>query len=369
MILLILTTFYAAALIAIHFGLYRLKCPNIRGRPFVSIVVAARNEIKYIETLLLSLLQQDYPDDRYEIIIIDDQSSDGTLSILYDYQKKYPSNVTIYTTTNRNVISPKKQAIARGISKANGEIVLLTDADCIPPPTWITHLLLWLTPETGMVIGFSPYEKPAINRCFQRFQAVDSLSLAALTAATTGWNHPATCNGRNLAYRKKVFEQVGGFKSIENFVSGDDDLFLKQVKKRSTWEIRYAFDPLTAVPTHFVDNFKQFYNQRLRHASKGFHYSGLKTILLAILYFYNVLFFYSFAVIPVTGFNIWLFGATALKACAEFLLLFAFAISMKKLHFLKYFPIAFILHIPYVVVFGALGQLKKFKWKENNQTA
>ncbi|MBD3383679.1 glycosyltransferase [candidate division KSB1 bacterium] len=365
MLFLLLSLLYAAGLIFILAGLEKPNCSYNTRQPQVSIVVAARNEAKYIGELLTALLRQDYPRHLYDIIIVDDQSTDGTETVLNIAEKKNPQRLAVYRTSNRNFISPKKQAIALGIEKAKGEIILLTDADCVPPPGWITQMMRWFSPQTGMVIGFSPYENPQLRKVSHYMQALDSLALAALSAATTGWKMPATCSGRNLAYRKKVFTQLNGFKSIEMFASGDDDLFLQQVKGKTKWNIQYAYDPRAAVPTCFIDSFKRFYHQRLRHASKGFHYSITKTALLVLLYLYNVLLLFTLPWMLLTGHVLLPALALAVKAIAEFMLLFVFAFHMKRLHFLKYFPVAFLLHIPYVVIFAALGQFKKFEWKTN----
>ena len=249
-----------------------------------------------------------------------------------------------------------------GVKHAAGEIILLTDADCVPPPGWISGMVQYFTPETGMVIGFSPNELPSLNTITAKLLALDSLSLAAVAAGTSGWGIPATCNGRNLAYRKIVFEEVGGFEKIKQFASGDDDLFLKLVLKETEWKIQYALNAELAVPTKTIKSFKQFFNQRLRHASKGLHYEWIKILVLFYVYFFNLLLlFILFSLI--VGFVYLPLVCFAMKALVELLVLYIFSARMQRRHFLSVFPLASILHLFYVVFFGALGQLKKFKWK------
>ncbi len=359
----ILSLFYSAALLAILAGLKRLRLSSTGHEPFVSVIVAARNEEDHIGALLTALTHQNYPRRNYEIIIVDDQSEDRTAQIVHAFDDE---RIRLVETTNRKrVFSPKKNAINLGIQQARGEILLLTDADCAPPPGWINGLVRLFTPDVGMVIGFSPCELPALTSPFAYLLALESLSLAAVAAGTTGWGHPATCNGRNLAYRKKVYEQVGGFKKIQHFISGDDDMMLKLVQA-TDWKIQYAYQADLIVPTHVVKSAQQFAHQRLRHASKGFHYNLAKVIGLLLVYFYNLMLFLSLPMALFQQLSWWVpIIFIGLKAFFEFLLLLQFASTMQRRSYLWIFPLAEIVHIPYVVLFGALGPFKKFKWKES----
>jgi cellulose synthase/poly-beta-1,6-N-acetylglucosamine synthase-like glycosyltransferase len=361
-ILALLSIFYIFALLVILAGLNKLRLSISGDEPFVSIIVAARNEEKNISALLTALTRQNYPGQKYEIIIVDDQSQDQTAQIVNSFADP---RIHLVETTNRDkVISPKKNAINLGIQKAKGEILLLTDADCVPPPTWIDGVVRLFTPDVGMVIGFSPCELPRLDFPLGHLLAIESLSLAAVAAGTAGWGHAATCNGRNLAYRKKVYDQVGGFDHIQHFISGDDDLMLKLVQA-TDWKVQYAYDPRLTVPTRLADSAGQFANQRLRHASKGFHYNLSKVIGLLLVYLYNLMVFLT---IPLALFQHISWWAPifffSLKALFEFTLLYQFAATMQRRYLLWIFPIAELLHIPYVVIFGALGPFKKFKWKE-----
>ena len=358
-----LSGFYAAVLLWMLAGLQRLSKNASPEQPFVSVIVAARNEEENIQNLIESLVDQSYPKDLYEIIITDDQSTDKTADLVREFDDE---RIQLLSTIDReNVRSPKKNAIKLGIEKSKGEIVLLTDADCQPPQGWITGIVEQFTPKVGMVIGFSPCELPALDSIMNRLLAIESLSLAVVAAGTSGWGYPATCNGRNLAYRKKVYEEVGGFEKIDHFVSGDDDLLLKLVQK-TEWKIHYAYEQRLVVPTALVKNLTQFANQRLRHASKGFHYEMKKVIGLVAVYLYNVLVFLSLPLAIFTNISLWTpVIVIGIKSFFEFLVLFRFASKMGRRKFLWSFPVAEFLHVPYVVLFGAAGPFKKFKWKDN----
>ncbi|HPG40793.1 MAG TPA: glycosyltransferase [bacterium] len=361
-LLCLLTGGYVIAIAVIAVGIKRLARNRQPQQPQVSVVVAARNEAENIPVLLRCLEQQDYPADKYEIIIVNDDSTDNTAALVEAFAQRSSCRVLLLATTNRAIVaSPKKNALSLGIARAGGEIILLTDADCAPPPGWISGMVACFTPQTGMVIGYSSYELPAPRSIAARLLALDALSLAAVAAGTTGWGKPATCNGRNLAYRKSVYEQVGGFEKIKQFVSGDDDLFLKLVLKYTDWEIRYGLDAKLVVPTSMLKNLRQFVYQRTRHASKGFHYELAKIAGLFILYFFNVLVI--FGLVFMANMQYIPLACYSAKILAEFGILYRFAGIMRRRHFLTVFPLAMILHPLYIAVFGALGQTKKFKWK------
>lgn len=370
--LLLLSALYAAALIWMASDLQTASTPSSESpRYFVSVIVAARNESAHIQDLLQALLLQDIPDDHYEVILVDDGSHDDTARLIGIFIEEHPQRAfkLLHSQGREQVLSPKKHALAQGIAAARGEILLFTDADCIPPTTWVRTMRSQFYANTGMVIGFSPYEVPPPQTLFHRLVALESLSLAALAAATTARGRPATCSGRNLAYRKQVFADVGGFAAIAHFVSGDDDLFLKLVHERTSWQIRYALNPLTIVPTRHLSGFKALVRQRLRHASKGFHYGWRMTGTLMLVYLFNLMVFTSLVLsftLPTRALWPWL--ALLLKSGSEFFLVSRFAWPMKRAHYLAVFPIAELLHIVYVLIIGAWGPLSKIRWKEKHMT-
>jgi cellulose synthase/poly-beta-1,6-N-acetylglucosamine synthase-like glycosyltransferase len=368
-LLLIFASLYASGLIWIALGIRNLKSRAPTEPPvFISVLVAARNESSHIVDLLQALMHQDYPANRYEVVIIDDASTDDTaLKIEAVIQQSPDQNIRLVHSQDRDrVLSPKKHALAQGISAALGDILFFTDADCVPPSSWIKSMMACFTPETGMVIGLSPYELPLPKTLFQNLIALESLSLAALAAGTTGRGRPATCTGRNLAYRREVYQQVGGFKSIAHFVSGDDDLFLKLVHDRTDWRITYAMDPESVVPTRHLSNQRVFLRQRLRHASKGFHYGWKMTSTLMLVYFFNLaLLFSCVSSLYHPSLDLWPWFSWLVKSAGEFVLLYRFTAPLDRSRYLWYFPLAELLHVPYVLVVGALGPIFKIQWKEN----
>ena len=362
------TAAYAAGILFIAFGLLKLKPSQNKRLYDISVVVAARNEEKHIGDVLTALIGQDYPKERYEIIVVDDASTDRTAQIVAQFEKDSPSTRIrlLHAKDRQRVASPKKNALHLGISRATGEIIALTDADCRPPATWLRTLVACFEPEVGLVIGFSPYELPKLKSPFDYFLALDALALATIAAGTTALGFPATCNGRNLSYRKSVYQQVGGFDKISRFVSGDDDLFLRLVVNRTSWRVHYAMDSRIVVPTYLLDSGAKFFHQRIRHASKGFHYGIKMTFTLSALFLYFVLLFLGLpAALAIPAISAAVICSLLIKIFADFILLVIFAKRMDRLRYLKAYPLVALFHIPYVVVFAALGQLVRFHWKRS----
>ena len=369
-IFLLLTIGYISLIISLIIGLYHLQDGKNSQKYFVSVIVAAHNEEENIGLCLNSLLRQTYPHELYEIIVIDDRSSDGTWEIVQKFQERHSKVSALRIDRSPEKMAPKKFALSRGIASARGEIILTTDADTLPESPWIENMIRHFEPQVGMVAGFSPLDLAEKNSFFSRFIALDSLSLAAVAAGSVGLGNPLTCNGRNLGYRKKAFDEVGGFREIARFISGDDDLLLHLIKEETDWEIRYAFDRGSLVHARQPENFNEFANQRIRHASKGKHYSPKMVLLLLGIYFYNLLligYFLGSLVAPKFIF-LWLTSFMA-KGIADFLLMNRFAMRYRLSYFLSSFPWAAFLHPLYVVIFGLWGQFGKFKWKGESYEA
>lgn len=366
-ILTILLTFgYVILILLLYRGLFFLKSGKNKIQYDVSVVVAARNEQENIGNCLEAVVHQAYPSDRYEVIIVDDRSTDETANIVNHFCQEYQQVTLISVKDLPTGISPKKHALEKGIAFAKGEIIVTTDADCIPQPGWIAGMVSYFEPAVGLVAGFSPLVSAGSKTIFSRLMTLDSLSLAAVAAGSFGLGKPMTCNGRNLAYRKETFQSVDGFKQIHNFISGDDDLFLHLVRQQTNWQFRYAVAQETIVGSKAPDRFKQLANQRVRHASKGRYYSrGLKLSLAAVFLFNLVL----LTLLPASFFAsdvfwLWL-TCWLLKSASEMMLLYRFAGIFHYKRILTVFPLAMLLHLPYVVIFGLWGQVGKFQWKED----
>lgn len=365
-LLLGLTLFYVASVLLLLIGLFRLKEGNNREQPLVSVVIPARNEEDKIGRSLSCLVAQDYPQDKFEVIVVDDRSTDRTTEVVQGFSKQYPQIRLLQVKDISLSLAPKKRALDLGIRGAQGQIILTTDADCCPRPGWISGIVRHFEPGVGLVAGFSPIEPDGRGYSWwEKFLALDSLALATVAAGGIGLGLGLTCTGRNLAYRKEVYQGLGGFGRAGRLPSGDDDLFLQSVNRNTHWKLRYATSPKTQVPTDPPQGLREFIEQRKRHGSKGFYYPRGLTGALILVYLYNILLLITvpLSLISLGWSSMPLFSLT-LKALTEFLLLLKGGLLFRKLGWLTFFPLGELLHIPYVVIFGAWGTFGKYRWKE-----
>ena len=360
--LFVLTFLYAAALFKLRKGLSNLKAGTNKNQPSVSVVIAARNEEQTIRTCLSAVLNQSYPPEKVEIIAVDDRSEDRTADIVKSISAAHRRVKLLQIKDRSPHLAPKKRAIDLGIQHAVGDIIVTTDADCQPGPEWLSELVKYFEPQVGLVAGYNPYRTD--DSIFQQMLALDYFAMACVAAASAGLSYPISCSGGNLAYRKELYVQIGGFKHLGKWVSGDDDFFLQQVREKTNWKIRYATHPNTFVPTAPPANLKEFVNQRIRYASKCAHYSRSVTLGLLGVYLLNLLIV---AGIPGTLFEpsllfYWL-ATLFIKTASESSFLLQgdqiFGMSHKKTTFV----ITAIIHPFYIVLAGLLGQLSHFRWK------
>lgn len=368
-ILVVIFTFllihYLFFLIKIYAGLNNLsvKRNNQIVDEFVSVLVPFRNEEKFILRVLYSLESQDYPADKFEVIFIDDNSSDNSKSILEKNIKKKNFNV-IAVPNDYSKKAHKKRAIRYGIENSKGEIIVTTDADCVHPKNWLKSLLSFMSKDTGFVSG--PVEFFTGHNLFEKLQKLEFAGLVITGAGLIGSNSPIICNAANIAYRRKAFDEVGGFSFQMNLSSGDDELLMQKIFRDTDYKISFALDKDAIVKTESNSSLKQFYNQRKRWASKGLFYKN-KLLILKLLLIY--LFYLSFIILPVLGFLLgkifFLIFALSLtiKIIFEFLVLKkGFELLFNK-ETLRLFLVAEIFHIPYIIIAGLSGAFGNYRWK------
>ena len=351
---------YGAAVLALMFGMFRIRRGTQAHLPTVSVVVAARDEEAHIGRCIEALIAQDYPQDRIEIILVDDRSEDRTPEIARGYEGP---RLRVLRVKEARYACPKKNALSLGIAHSHGEIVLTTDADCRPGPGWVAGMVRHFSPEVGMVAGHSPSDReegivPAIL-------ALEALAKAGLAAGSIGVGLPLSCTGRNLSYRRAAFEAVGGFDRVGHIVAGDDVLLLRLITARTPWEIRYATEPETVVPTASGPTApRRLYHQKARHASKSLHYGGAILIPAGVIYLFHLLLMIGIPAALMSS-GVWDVAWVALgaKGVVDFLFLIQARRTLGSSVSLRHFPLLEAAYVPYVVIFSLIGAMKKFQWK------
>ncbi len=366
LLLAILTTLYVGLVAYMRMGWGRLpvwrKPDGFVPRTRVSILVAARNEAPNIGTLIDALLAQAYPRELLEIIIIDDHSTDGTSAVVQRYAGDGVQLIVLNESEPLN--SYKKKAIAKGIARATGELVVTTDADCRMGPQWLATVVAYYEQHELYMVS-SPVVYSDEKNAFEEAQTLEFLYLIGLGAAGIGNRHPSTCNGANLAYRRDVFYEMGGFAGIDDLASGDDELLLHKVAERYADRIGFCKSAEAIVYTDAKPTLRELLSQRKRWASKSTKYKNKAIVALGVsIWLFNV------ALLAAGGLALFLPGYTTVLFCAlaaKFVVEWVFLRPLVKFagrkHLLGYLPPLTIVHVLYIVYIGLAGNWGKYDWK------
>lgn len=325
----------------------------------ISVIIPARNEEAHIGALLQALQEQTYPAPLFEVIVVDDQSTDHTAAIV----KQFPA-VRLLHLQDDAINSYKKKAIATGVAAATGQLIVTTDADCIPPAEWLQTIAAFKE-TTGAVFIVAPVTIRCNSSVLQLFQSMDFMVLQAITGAGIEKKKLSMCNGANLAYERDAFYAVNGFEGIDAIASGDDMLLLHKIWKRYPGRVHYLKSEAATVATEPMYTFRSFLHQRIRWASKAAKYDDKRIFaVLLLVYLFNA----GFPALLVAGFCnpyywIALAGLWIAKTLAEFPLFISAARFFHKEWAIRLFFFFQPLHITYTLVSGLLGQVKQYEWK------
>ncbi len=362
-ILLVVLLIYSTKILSCYWGLFRLAPCTNRKRYFVSIIVPARNEEHNIGSCLQSLTHQDYPIDLIEIIVVDDDSWDGTGEVIEKFIQQYPFIRMIKLGPCSVGLSPKKRALQAGIAVSKGEIIFTTDADCWAEPQWISQMVCYFEQDVGMVIGYVGISKRSEQNLFHKLQALELIGLTMAGIGSLGAGDPIIANGANLAVRRIAFEQVGGYHGQIHIISGDDDLLLQKIHSITNWKIRACISSTGFVFTEPMKSMRDFIHQRTRWASKSLVYR--KPSLLIFLAATYLLYFWLFISLPLAlaiasplPIIPWL-----IKLAVDLVFILKSTALVQRNDLRKYFLLAELLQIPYILYVGLAGMFKKFDWK------
>lgn len=331
----------------------------------ISVIVAARNEGQNIVACLDSFNNQNFPHSQTEFIIVDDHSTDNTTIVIRKYQVDNPNlNLQFFVLANEG-LSSKKDAITFAISKAMSDIILITDADCIVPPGWIKNMLNHYLRNNALLLA-GPVDMLPTRSLFGKIQNLEFMGLVGIAAAGISGNFPIMCNGANLMFSKKVFQQLGGFDAAEKLASGDDTQLLLKVHKFAPNKVFFNKDEKSVVLTKSAEGWDDFVQQRKRWAGKIPFALTTFTITVAVLaWFTHAFLLLSFSLSLIEGkFNTLFFASTALICICELLLLNSMSAFLKKRSLLWLFlPLQFFYWI-YIVLIGLIAPLGTFHWKD-----
>ncbi|OXA92506.1 glycosyltransferase [Flavobacterium hercynium] len=253
----------------------------------VSVIVCAKNEENNVKNYIPLLAEQDYPD--FEIVLIDDASSDETLEVFEEFEQKYDNIRLVKVENNEAFWGNKKYALTLGIKASKKEYLLFTDADCYPTSKdWITAMSSQFTEEKTIILGYGGYERierSLLNKVI-RFETILT-AVQYFSWAKIGLPYMGV--GRNLAYKKEEFFNVNGFIEHIQVRSGDDDLFVNQAANKNNTAIAYHPDSFTY--SRPKKSYSEWFTQKRRHATTANHYKFFDKMQLSIFYTSQLFFF------------------------------------------------------------------------------
>ena len=334
----------------------------------VSILIPARNESANIHRCIQSILAQKYPASLFEIIVIDDHSTDGTAEVVQAFGA---SNVRVlflkdFVKDRAKLKAFKKKAIEIAIQKSMGELIVTTDADCVVPAEWLNLLVSFYEKKQYKFIA-APVNFHEEKSVFEKIQSLDFLGMMGVTGAGIHRKFMNMCNGANLAYEKKAFYDVGGFEGIDGIASGDDMLLMQKMAKHFPNKIGFLKNKNATVLTKAMPDWQSFTQQRIRWASKSGSYQEFQIlVILALVFFFCVSIVVNLFLLP------FFFGKIIkvlliqllVKTIIDYFFLNQMSVFFGRKDLMKIFLPAQVFHIFYIAIIGFLGNVvKRYEWK------
>jgi len=353
--------------------MFLLISGQARLKPFVfkqqtvftqfSVIVPFRDEADNLEDLLHSFSKLDYPEENFEIILINDFSSDNFEPIIEKYKKILPNLYRIDSVTSR--MAPKKAALTLGISKAQYDWIVTTDADCTFSKNWLqTYNQKIIDDKPLLIAGLVKFNNS--KSFLNRFQCLDLLSLQATLLGSFGWQKPLLCHGANLCYAKSLFYELNGFKNHQNIASGDDVFLLESALEKHPEKIAVLNSLEAVVSTTPEPTLKALLAQRTRWAAKAVAYkSRLIKIVGSIVFAMNVFLVLGFFLNLIGLFPVKLFWVLFLiKFNTDAVILYRMTVYFKQEKIFKSYMLSSFLYPIFSVTSVLLGLTKGFTWKE-----
>lgn len=365
---LIISTFlfglmYAIIMILFLRGWKNLKTLKI-GEPVedakISVIIALRNEADNIKPLIKSLNNQNIAQTNHEIILVNDHSSDDSLNSLEQLTKNHPQYKILSLP---EALSGKKQALRFGYENSTGDVLLFTDADCLPGSSWIKMMLnAIITHNYDLILG--PVLLSPAKTVFQKIQQLDYMSMLMSGAGALGIGIPILAFGPNMAIRRNLYGKLIG-EIKENIPSGDDMFILEAAKRDPEIRIGFVKDEKAIICSPPPAGIHEFWNQRKRWVSKTGNYTDKEIIIVSIIvYMMNLSLFTSLFAALFFSYPIWPFLVLiAAKSAFEFPLLSHGALFFGIKNYIGRFVFTQIFYFIYIVLILPAGLIGSFKWK------
>ena len=339
---------------------------NSKDTPAISVIIAIRNGEKSLPNLIENLSAQDYLGE-VEFILVDDESTDSTGKIIQEISATDKRFISENSSSGNPSLTHKKRALDAGINGAKNEWLLFTDVDCRLDSGWVAGMASYFEDDVDYVVGYSEVDRG--KKWVTRFQALDFLMLMIAARGTTNSGRAWASTGQNQAYRKSLFNSVGGFTQIAKELQGDDSLFLHICRNYKSANILFADKPSCRTISRQETSCLSFFKQRMRWAGDAnlmwkfnpvFFLSILATFLLPLLLLVTLSAGFFYKPYYLTTFTKFF----SIHLTIEFILYFVGIRQLDKQIQVFDFAFWFIIHIPYIVCMG-IGSFfaNQLSWK------
>lgn len=320
----------------------------------VTVIVAARNEEKIISNCISSLKRLNYDKDLLQIILVNDKSTDSTKSIMLNETKELRQFFIIDSddATLKN-LKGKANAIDSAIKIATGDIILMTDADCIVPENWVSETVKYYSENIQMVCGFTKINYR--NSFFAKLQALDWIYLQSLASCSSGLGKILSCIGNNLTFTKNVYYDIGGYENI-NFSVTEDLALMRRINSDKNYKVIYPVNPECSITTEECKTTKELYNQKKRWFKGGLGINSLGWILGFELYIVNLILVFGLLFFNT---NLYIF-LIAVKIISELIIILPVYFKLRFKGLLLYFPI-------FQIYFSIYGLLLPFTFLHSSK--
>ena len=349
---------FAYGLQALFFlaGLRKLRDARTETLRSVSVIVAARNEERTIGPCIDSICRQTMSPSQYEVLVVDDESTDGTAEIVRQRAVQY-ANLRFLSVQKDPNLRGKSRPLAAGIDAAQGEIILITDADCTVPTTWVEHTARRYADGVGLVGGMTLQRS---DDGFGGMQSIDWAYLLGIAASGVAWGVSFGSIGNNLSFRKQAYLDVGGYRALPFSVTEDYTLVAAILRTRS-WKHVYPIDPAVLVESAPCHSIPSLVKQKHRWGRGGLDVHPIGFLIMAVSWLLHVLPF-----VYLVGWGAWGHTLTVLflKSVFDYTFVNAVLSRLNRRHELLYFPAFEVYYSAYVVALPLLVFLGgRVDWK------
>lgn len=330
----------------------------------VCVIIPARNEANNLPKLLNDLNAQIFPPELWELIVVDDHSSDDTPAIASSFNKVRLISLAD-VLGNEKTVAYKKKAIEAAISTTTAAWIITLDAD-VRVGAWWLHSIVQAIEENKTKWIAGPVQFPTPNTWFEHFQLFDFLTMQGITAAVISTRSGVMCNGANLAYNKQAYNTVKGFEGIDQLASGDDMLLMQKIEARFPGQSLYLKQAEAIATTHYLPTLNAFFQQRIRWASKAKYFNDKKIQAILLLVLLCNMLWVVLPVLCLLHLIPWLFffALVTLQLFIEWRLLNSVLDFFQQKNSLVRFVLLKFLHVPYILISGFWGMFGSYTWKD-----